>query len=256
MTHDPHLSQALHEVLSSLSSVRATAAILAETPDLSPEWADRFHQNLYGDSERLASGARRWWPIWTQGARWRNRGSPRPRKRSRIGSRVGAGRSATPSWRGHGGGGGGAGLLCRAQPGAGLRGASGSGCGGLPEPVLTAAVATDGRMRWRLPGGWRWSRAGDAAACGAADAGPGAGRLRRVRHADVSQARARLSLAKVWCGLPALAALRGPWAAACSRSRPRSRSPGRAGVRSGCRPGADTRDRLARAGRNCVRPPC
>lgn len=57
MTHDPHLSQALHEVLSSLSSVRATAAILAETPDLSPDWADRFHQNLYGDSERLASGA-------------------------------------------------------------------------------------------------------------------------------------------------------------------------------------------------------
>jgi transcriptional regulator with XRE-family HTH domain len=57
MTHDPHLSQALHEVLSSLSSVRATAAILAETPDLSREWADRFHQNLYGDSERLASGA-------------------------------------------------------------------------------------------------------------------------------------------------------------------------------------------------------
>jgi transcriptional regulator with XRE-family HTH domain len=57
MTHDPHLSQALHEVLSSLASVRATAAILAETPDLSPDWADRFHQNLYGDSERLASGA-------------------------------------------------------------------------------------------------------------------------------------------------------------------------------------------------------
>jgi transcriptional regulator with XRE-family HTH domain len=57
MTHDPHLSQALHELLSSLSSVRATAAILAETPDLSPDWTDRFHRNLHGDSERLASGA-------------------------------------------------------------------------------------------------------------------------------------------------------------------------------------------------------
>jgi transcriptional regulator with XRE-family HTH domain len=57
MTHDPHLSQALHELLSSLSAVRATAAILAETPDLSRDWADRFHRNLYGDSERLASGA-------------------------------------------------------------------------------------------------------------------------------------------------------------------------------------------------------
>ena len=57
MTHDPHLSQALHEVLSSLSSVRATAAILAETPDLSKDWSDRFHRNLAGDSERLALGA-------------------------------------------------------------------------------------------------------------------------------------------------------------------------------------------------------
>ncbi|MBA4324971.1 MAG: XRE family transcriptional regulator [Rhodobacter sp.] len=57
MTHDPHLSQSLHELLSSLSAVRATAAILAETPDLEPEWARRFHHNLHQDSERLAAGA-------------------------------------------------------------------------------------------------------------------------------------------------------------------------------------------------------
>lgn len=57
MTHDPHLSQSLHELLSSLSAVRATAAILAEMPDLEPEWAQRFHQNLHQDSERLAAGA-------------------------------------------------------------------------------------------------------------------------------------------------------------------------------------------------------
>lgn len=57
MTHDPHLSQSLHEVLSSLSSVRATASILAETDDLDPAWATRFHQNLHHDSERLAAGA-------------------------------------------------------------------------------------------------------------------------------------------------------------------------------------------------------
>jgi transcriptional regulator with XRE-family HTH domain len=57
MTHDPHLNQALHELLSSLSSVRATAAILAETPDLSPDWTLRFHHNLHGDSERLVTGA-------------------------------------------------------------------------------------------------------------------------------------------------------------------------------------------------------
>jgi transcriptional regulator with XRE-family HTH domain len=57
MTHDPHLSQSLHELLSSLSAVRATAAILAETPDLEPEWAARFHTNLHQDSERLVAGA-------------------------------------------------------------------------------------------------------------------------------------------------------------------------------------------------------
>ena len=57
MSHDPHLSQSLHEVLSSLSSVRATAAILAETADLEPDWAARFHRNLHHDSERLAAGA-------------------------------------------------------------------------------------------------------------------------------------------------------------------------------------------------------
>jgi transcriptional regulator with XRE-family HTH domain len=57
MTHDPHLSASLHELLSSLSAVRATAAILAETPDLDPEWAARFHRNLHQDSERLAAGA-------------------------------------------------------------------------------------------------------------------------------------------------------------------------------------------------------
>ncbi|MBL9047989.1 MAG: DUF2083 domain-containing protein [Tabrizicola sp.] len=57
MTHDTHLSQSLHELLSALSSVRATAAILAETGDLAPEWTARFHRNLHRDSERLVIGA-------------------------------------------------------------------------------------------------------------------------------------------------------------------------------------------------------
>lgn len=54
--HDPHLSQALHEVLSSASSVRSTAAILAETDDIDPAWRARFHANLQQDSERLVAG--------------------------------------------------------------------------------------------------------------------------------------------------------------------------------------------------------
>ena len=57
MTHDPHLSASLHEVLSATASVRSTAAILADTEDLEPEWRDRFLHNLHQDSERLAVGA-------------------------------------------------------------------------------------------------------------------------------------------------------------------------------------------------------
>ncbi|WP_309666809.1 helix-turn-helix domain-containing protein [Tabrizicola sp.] len=57
MTHDPHLSQAVHEVVQALSSVRSTAAILAETEDLDPVWRVRFHRNLHQDSERMAVGA-------------------------------------------------------------------------------------------------------------------------------------------------------------------------------------------------------
>ncbi len=57
MSHDPHLSASLHEVLSAVSSVRSTAAILADTEDIEPEWRERFHRNLHQDSERLAAGA-------------------------------------------------------------------------------------------------------------------------------------------------------------------------------------------------------
>ena len=57
LTHDPHLSASLHEVLSALASVRSTAAILADTEDIEPHWRERFHRNLHEDSERLAAGA-------------------------------------------------------------------------------------------------------------------------------------------------------------------------------------------------------
>ena len=57
MAHDPHLSAALHEVLSVVSAVRSTAAILAETEEIDPTWRARFHANLHADAERLATGA-------------------------------------------------------------------------------------------------------------------------------------------------------------------------------------------------------
>lgn len=57
LSHDPHLSAAIHEVLSAVSSVRSVAGILAETEDIEPEWRQRFHRSLHEDSERLAVGA-------------------------------------------------------------------------------------------------------------------------------------------------------------------------------------------------------
>lgn len=57
MSHDPHLSANLHEVLSAVASVRSTAAILAGTEDLDAEWQARFLRNLDQDSARLATGA-------------------------------------------------------------------------------------------------------------------------------------------------------------------------------------------------------
>ncbi len=57
LTHDPHLSQALHELLSALSGVRSAAGILAESEGVDPEWQARFRRNLHADAERLARGA-------------------------------------------------------------------------------------------------------------------------------------------------------------------------------------------------------
>lgn len=57
LTHDPALAEAMHEVLSTVSAVRATASILASTPEIDPNWLGRFHKNLDDDSRRLADGA-------------------------------------------------------------------------------------------------------------------------------------------------------------------------------------------------------
>jgi predicted transcriptional regulator/DNA-binding XRE family transcriptional regulator len=57
IAHDPHLSTALHELLSAAAAVRSTAAILAETEDIDPAWRARFHRNLHADSERLGEEA-------------------------------------------------------------------------------------------------------------------------------------------------------------------------------------------------------
>lgn len=58
LTHDPHLAAALHEMISTITAIRSTAAILAETRELETEWRDRFHRNINEDADRLAHSAK------------------------------------------------------------------------------------------------------------------------------------------------------------------------------------------------------
>ena len=57
MTRDPYLLTTLHEVQSAVTALRSTASILAETPEIEPEWRDRFYANLDSDSLRLSRTA-------------------------------------------------------------------------------------------------------------------------------------------------------------------------------------------------------
>ena len=54
LTHDPFLSASMHSVLSSVTAIRSTSAILAQGGEIEPEWQNRFHRNIYEDSQRLA----------------------------------------------------------------------------------------------------------------------------------------------------------------------------------------------------------
>lgn len=57
LTHDPHLAATLHEVISSVTAIRSTAAILTDTKELEPQWRARFQRNIGEDSARLAESA-------------------------------------------------------------------------------------------------------------------------------------------------------------------------------------------------------
>lgn len=57
MAQDPFLAASLHEVLSAITAVRSTSAILAETEDIDPDWRARFHRNIHQDSLRLTQAA-------------------------------------------------------------------------------------------------------------------------------------------------------------------------------------------------------
>lgn len=57
MGQDPYLLDALHEVLSAVTSLRSGAAILVETPDIEPEWQARFLASIASESLRLSAAA-------------------------------------------------------------------------------------------------------------------------------------------------------------------------------------------------------
>ena len=57
LAHDTQIANSLHEVISVATAIRSTASILAETPDLDPEWQSRFHGNIDTDSARLAESS-------------------------------------------------------------------------------------------------------------------------------------------------------------------------------------------------------
>ncbi|EPX85618.1 helix-turn-helix transcriptional regulator [Salipiger mucosus] len=58
LAHDPHLADALHEILSTVTAIRSTASILVEPGGVDPDWQRRFHRNIHEDSARLADSSR------------------------------------------------------------------------------------------------------------------------------------------------------------------------------------------------------
>ncbi|MFV2053182.1 helix-turn-helix domain-containing protein [Aliiroseovarius sp. YM-037] len=57
LTHDPYLSTSMHDVLSTVTSIRSTASILAEPGDIDPNWQARFQKNIHEDARRLSESA-------------------------------------------------------------------------------------------------------------------------------------------------------------------------------------------------------
>lgn len=58
LAQDPELAASMHEVLSSVTAIRATAGILGTGEALDSDWLGRFHRNILEDSKRLAESAR------------------------------------------------------------------------------------------------------------------------------------------------------------------------------------------------------
>jgi len=55
ISHDPALAGALHNVITAVTSIRATAGILVSDENVDADWQRRFHLNIRDDSRKLAS---------------------------------------------------------------------------------------------------------------------------------------------------------------------------------------------------------
>jgi len=57
LAHDPFLSASLHEMLSTVTSIRSSASILTGPDPVEPVWQDRFHKNIFEDAVRLGDAS-------------------------------------------------------------------------------------------------------------------------------------------------------------------------------------------------------
>ncbi len=55
ITHDPQLADSLHDVITSITSIRSSASILVSGEPLDADWQSRFNTNVYNDAVRLAA---------------------------------------------------------------------------------------------------------------------------------------------------------------------------------------------------------
>ena len=249
MAHDPFLSASLHEVVSAVTSVRSTAAILAETEEIDPEWRARFHHNIHEDSLRLSEAAAAL-VAYLDTSQESETGLSSPQEEveawlARAGWHLAAlERAQMPAAESLIVGAPDSGQRCGAQAGAGLAGAGAGRCAGAAAgPFRGGAGRMRARPRRDRAASWRAAWRRHAAACriagGAAGRGRGAGSraggLRCLRHADLSPPGAGFRVAAAWGGLSALAALRGAGAAdgAGARGR-RDGRPGAAAVPDLC----------------------
>ena len=57
LAYDPALATSLHEVISAVTSIRSTAAILTSDEAIDADWQGRFHRNIHDDAVRLAESS-------------------------------------------------------------------------------------------------------------------------------------------------------------------------------------------------------